>query len=326
LLVEILNSSPDLHVIGEAKDGIEAVEMTQRLRPHVVTMDIHMPRMDGLAATKEIMITSPTPIVIVSGSTAVQDVAFAMNALRMGAVSVLEKPRGPADPEFAEAARRIVRTVKAMAGIKLVRHWRTQPKVSLPSREVSRERGGTKIIAIATSTGGPPALESILSQLPGNFPVPILVVQHIIPGFMPGLVSWLNTVSVLHAKVAEAGEPVKARTVYFGPDDHHLGVSPEGTIVLSKEPPIGGFRPSGTFLFESVARAFGSSCVALMLTGMGEDGVAGLRAIRQVRGRILVQDEQSSAVFGMPGAAIAAGLGDQVLPLDAIASQLVELV
>jgi two-component system chemotaxis response regulator CheB len=182
------------------------------------------------------------------------------------------------------------------------------------------------VIAIAASTGGPPALYRLLSDLPGDFAAPILVVQHIASGFTPGLATWLNAASDLNVRVARHGEALAGRQVYLAPDDHHLGVATRTSVVVSREAPIGGFRPSGNFLFDSVGRVFGSSSIAVILTGMGDDGVEGLRTIRQARGRIIAQDESSSVIFGMPGAAVAAGLADTVLPLDALASHLVQLV
>jgi two-component system chemotaxis response regulator CheB len=176
-------------------------------------------------------------------------------------------------------------------------------------------------VAVATSTGGPAALQTVLSGLQARFPVPIVVVQHITPGFTTGLVDWLDSVCPIRIQLAQHGEVLRAGTVYLAPDGRHLGVS--GRIAeLSDAPPIGGFRPSGTFLFESVALAYGASAIAVILTGMGEDGVTGLRAVRRAGGRVIAQDEASSVVFGMPGAAIAAGLADVVLPLDAIAGRL----
>jgi two-component system chemotaxis response regulator CheB len=179
---------------------------------------------------------------------------------------------------------------------------------------------------VATSTGGPAALHRLLSDLPGDFAAPVLVVQHITHGFTAGLADWLNKVSALHVKVALDGEPLAANTVYLAPDDRHLGLGDRRTVSLSAAPAVGGFRPSGTFLFESAARVFGAAAVAVILTGMGEDGVAGLQAVRRAGGPVIAQDEKSCVIFGMPGAAVAAGLADLVLPLDAIAPRLVELV
>ncbi len=323
LLLEVLTSDPEVRVVGQAKNGVEAVAMTQSLRPDVVTMDIHMPEMDGLQATKEIMITAPTPIVIITGSSGAAGVEGSLHALRAGALDVLRKPPGPGLSGFDEAARQLVATVKAMSHVKVVRHWRAGPR---PASAPRPPAGARPVVAIAASTGGPVALQALLGDLPGEFAAPVLVVQHISPGFVAGLAAWLNTVCDLHAKVAEAGKALQPRTVYLAPDGLHLGVTRAGSVALSDAAPVGGFRPSGSFLFESVARAFGPAAVGVILTGMGEDGVAGLRALRQAGGRILAQDEKSSVVFGMPGAAVAAGVADQVLPLGAMAARLTELI
>jgi two-component system chemotaxis response regulator CheB len=327
LLLEIFRRDPEIRTAGEAKDGVEAVEMTQRLRPDLVTMDMRMPRMDGFAATKEIMIVAPTPIVIVSASMKEREVEAAMQSLRAGAVALLRKPPGPESPDFEEAAVKLVAMVKAMAQVKVVRHWRSVTRPEPPLRTAPPRPARAKpVVAIAASTGGPAALHQILSQLPGDFPAPILVVQHNAPGFMPGLVSWLNASCAVAVKVAESDEPLKPHTAYFAPDEHHLGVSARGTTLLSNGPPISGFRPSATFLFDSAARVYGGSIVAVILTGMGEDGVAGLRVIRETGGRIIAQDESSSVVWGMPGAAVAAGLPHLLLPLEEIPSRLLEFV
>jgi two-component system, chemotaxis family, protein-glutamate methylesterase/glutaminase len=325
LLTAVLRADPAVQVVGEARDGAEAVELTQALRPDVVTMDIHMPRLDGFAATKEIMITAPTPIVIVTGSTRASEAEGAVHALRVGAMAVLKKPPGPGSPGFGEAARQLVETVKSMSQVKVVRHWRPASPAERPRKAAARWPRPAAV-AVATSTGGPAALQRVLGGLPADFPAPVLVVQHITPGFTPGLVSWLNTVCDLRVKVAEPGEPLAAATVYLAPDQRHLGVAGRSAVAVSDAPPVGGFRPSGTFLFESVARAFGPAALAVILTGMGDDGVAGLRAVRQAGGRVLAQDEATSVVFGMPGAAVAANLADAVLPLDQIAPRLAELV
>ncbi|MBY0522032.1 MAG: chemotaxis-specific protein-glutamate methyltransferase CheB [Gemmataceae bacterium] len=327
LLVEILRGAAGIEVVGEARDGVEAVQLTQKLRPDVVTMDVRMPRLDGLAATKEIMITAPTPVVIVTATRTDQDVALAMNALQAGAVALLEKPMGPLAPGFAQAVQKLVSTVQAMAQVKVVRHHRPRegPTVE-PTAPLQRRAIGGRIIAIATSTGGPAALQTVLGQLPADFRVPILVVQHISRDFTPGLVAWLRTVTRLNVKVAERSESLRANVVYLAPDDHHLGVADTARVELSNAPAIGGFRPSANFLFESVARVFGAATVAVILTGMGEDGVDGLRGVHRAGGHVIAQDEKTSVIFGMPRAAILAGLAHQVLPLEAVAARLQELV
>lgn len=324
LLREILGSDPGIQVVGEACDGLEVVEQTCRLHPDVVTMDLRMPGRDGLEATKEIMIAVPTPIVIVTGSVAITEVDMGLHALKAGALAVLAKPPGPGTSGFAEARCELLATVKALAQVKVVRHWRqAKPATNRPA-PLDRTATG-RVVALAASTGGPAALYRLLGDLPGDFPAPILVVQHISTGFVAGLAEWLNKAGPLHVQVAHDREVLAPHTVYLAPDGKHLGLAEQATIALSDAPPIGGFRPSASFLFETAARVFGAATVAVILTGMGEDGVAGLRAVRQAGGRVLAQDEQSSVVFGMPAAAIAGGLADRVLSIEAIPSLLVEL-
>lgn len=328
LLVEILRSDPEVQIAGEAKNGVEAVEMTRRLKPDVVTMDIRMPQMDGFEATRQIMVEVPTPIVIVSGSLDVREVEVSMHALRAGALTVLPKPPGPESPDFEKQSRRFIDSIKAMSQVKVVRRWAERARQEPRPQPLPGVRNGPRprVVAIAASTGGPAALARILSELPGDFPVPVMVVQHIARGFVDGFAAWLNTTASLKVTVAKDGEPLCARTVYVAPDDGHLGATDRSTITVPTDPPIDGFRPSATFLFESVARVFGTSAIAVILTGMGRDGVAGLRAVRETGGRVLAQDEESSVVFGMPGAAVSEGLVDAMLPLGTLAFRLREWV
>jgi two-component system chemotaxis response regulator CheB len=321
LLVEILRSDHGLEVVGEAVNGLEAVEMTRRLRPDVVTMDIRMPLMDGLQATKEIMAETPTPIVIITASLERRDVELSMQALRAGALAVLSKPAGPGTPGFSEECPLLITKVKLMAGVKVVRRWRERP----PAGQRPAGRGAKpRLVAIAASTGGPAALQQLLSALPVGFPVPILVVQHIAPGFVAGLASWLDAVSPLEVRVAEEAEPLRSHHVYLAPDGRDLGVSDRETISLSV--PRRGNGSGATPLFESVARVYGASALAIILTGMGRDGAEGLAAIKRAGGRVIAQDEETSVVFGMPAAAIDAGLADLVLPISFIAPMLVDLI
>ncbi len=326
LLAAIFATDPDLQVVGEAADGLGAVALTRKLRPDVVTMDIRMPRMDGLEATKEIMIEAPTPIVIVTASGSVSDVDLSMSALRAGALAVTAKPVGPTALGFDDEAAHLIAQVKAMAHVKVVRHWRAAKAAGRPAVAFSARPGRARVVAVASSTGGPAALECILTRLPGEFAAPILIVQHITHGFVAGLADWLNKAGPLRVKVAEDGETLKQRTVYVAPDDRHLGVTPHGQAALGAAPPVGGFRPSGSVLFDAVAKAYGPAAVAVILTGMGEDGVAGLRGVRQFGGHVIAQDEKSSVIFGMPGAAVAAGLAHDILPVEDIAGRLIELV
>ncbi len=327
LLVAILESDPEIRVVGQAKNGVEAVELAKKLRPHLITMDVHMPLMDGFEATKEIMVQAPTPIIIVSSSSSGADVELSLNALRAGALMLVAKPDDPHSPHFNGRQAQFVSMVKAMADVKVVRRWGRQPVAAIRPRQPppAGPRRPVRVVTIAASTGGPAALHQILQTMPRDFPVPVLAVQHIARGFVTGLAEWLNASCDLRVKVAEHDEALRARTVFLAPDDQHLGLGRGGRIELSDAPPVGGFRPSATHLFESAARTLGSGVLGLVLTGMGSDGVAGIAALKAAGGTVIAQDEASSVVYGMPGEAVATGLVDQVLSTNEIAARLVEL-
>ncbi len=327
LLVELLRSAPEFEVVGEAENGAEAIERAIALSPDLIIMDVHMPILDGLDATKEIMREAPAPILMVSGSASSTDVSMALSATQAGALMILEKPHNPTHPQFREDAAQFITMAKAMAGVKVVRRW------SLPSIGGATTRGTTsvskaqpvKLVAMGTSTGGPAALHRILIDLPPEFPVPILVVQHMARGFIDGLAKWLGANVSLKVTTAETNQALRPGTVYLAPDDEHLGVTPDLRALLTHAGPISGFRPSADYLFDSCARALGGGVVAVVLTGMGSDGADGLRTVKTRGGRVIAQDERTSVVFGMNQQAIERGLADEVLPLDTIGYRLIEL-
>jgi two-component system chemotaxis response regulator CheB len=281
-----------------------------------------MPQLDGLEATRRIMDEAPTPIVIVSAVLDPKNVDESLQALQAGALTIVPKPEGPGSSDFDQIRRQLVRTIKAMAGVKVVRRLPRRLSPAPPRPASGAQAPPARLVAIGASIGGPAALHRIVSGLPADFPAPILVVQHLAAGFVNGLASWLRHSCRLAVRIAEHGEALAPGTLYLAPDDRHLGATAGGTLVLSDAPPIGGFRPSATYLFESVAYSHGAEALAVILTGMGEDGVDGLRAVRQAGGRTLAQDESSCIVYGMPGAAVAAGLADIVLPVDEIGAYL----
>lgn len=329
LLVEILLRDPGIRIAGEAENGLAALELTRRLRPDVVTMDLRMPVLDGVEAIRRIMIEVPSPVVVVSDSD-VLSVEASMNALKAGALAVIEKPWGPAGEGFERRCEELLQTVRLMAGVKVIRRFPVHvPFAARPGRLslAAGPRERFRAILIAASTGGPTALQTILGALkPSALPVPILVVQHIAKGFIGGLATWLNSTTRLRVRLAGPDELAQPGVVYLAPDDLHLELGETGRVHLSSGPPVGGFRPSGTRLFASAARALRSGALGVILTGMGSDGVDGLRELKAAGGRIIAQDEASSTVYGMPAAAAEAGLADEIVPLEAIADRLLGLV
>lgn len=324
LLVTILESDPEITVVGQAKNGREAVQLAVQLAPDLVTMDIHMPLMDGLDASKEIMIRAPVPILIVSSSVSDQDVALSLSATQVGALMAVRTPPSHESKDFRRHRDNLLAMAKAMAQVKVVRQRYARSRVA-PLATAPPQRGRVRLIAIAASTGGPAALQRILMDLPADLSAPILVVQHLSPGFVEGLCSWLARSCRLRVKIAVEGETLRNGTVYVAPDDRHLGVLPSGALALSKADRIQGFRPSATHLFESVAERYGRSAAAVILTGMGRDGVAGLRAIHAAQGVVIAQDEETSIVYGMPNEAVRAGTVDEQLPISGIADRLIRL-
>jgi two-component system chemotaxis response regulator CheB len=330
LLTEVLESDSQLRIVGQAHDGEAALTLTEQLRPDVVVMDAYMPVMDGFAATRNIMLRCPTPIVIVSASMNVAHVAASMRALAAGALTLLPKPVSPAAAGFDELAQQFVRTVRAMADVKVVRRFHHGPapgRAPLVAPVVPQPDGRARlrVIGIGASTGGPAALQRVLSDIPAEVPVPIVIVQHIARGFVEGLAGWLDAVTPLNVRVAAHGDLLQPGTVYLAPDDHQLWITRRGTVDLSRRAAVGGFLPSATVLFASLAESYGPGALGVIMTGMGQDGVEGLRALRATGAMVLAQDEDTSVVFGMPAAAIAAGLVDMVLPLPLIGTRLFHL-
>jgi two-component system chemotaxis response regulator CheB len=324
-LVYLLRQDPGLEVVATARNGQEAVQQAERLKPDVILMDIHMPEMDGYEATRQIMERAPTPIVMVSASLSQSEVAMTFEALKAGALTVMEKPVGLDRPDHAETTRRLLETLKLMAEVKVVRRWPRRERPIRPSPPVVKADRPVRLIAIGASTGGPAALGEILAGLPGDLVAPILVVQHISPGFTAGLAVWLGQSTRLTVKLAEAGERVRAGAVYLAPDRVQLGITKDGRIHLTKEP-VDGFCPSASHLFQSVGEAYGSATLGVLLTGMGRDGAGGLKRLREAGGITIAQDEESSVVFGMPAEAIRLGAAQYVLSVEQIPGAIRSLV
>ena len=328
-LAHILGSDPDIRVVGTAAGGEEAIEAVRRHRPAAITMDVHMPKMNGLDATRLIMETCPTPIVIVSGSTDPRELATTFQAMEAGALAVLRRPAGIGHPDHEATAAELVRTVKVMSEVKVVRRWPRARREALalpPARQdIVRQPAKIGIVAFGASTGGPPALHTILAALPKDFPVPVLVVQHMAGGFIQGFAEWLARSSNLPVRLAAQGEPLLAGCVYIAPDGYQMKVARGGTISLTREEPEHGLRPSASYLLRSVAEVYGANAVAGLLSGMGCDGAQELKHLKDMGAFTIAQDRESSVVHGMPGEAIRLDAASLVLPPERIAAVLAGL-
>jgi two-component system, chemotaxis family, protein-glutamate methylesterase/glutaminase len=330
----ILSSEPDMTVIGKAGNGEEAIEFLKHQIPDVITMDIHMPRMDGFEATRHIMETTPVPIVVVSGSTDPLEVSVSFKAIEAGAVGMTSRPRGPGHPDFDTEARKLVQLVRLLSEVKVVRRYPDRSIKNdfhpespvLKSFDVPVQAADIRIVAIGTSTGGPPVLKTIMELLPADFPVPVLIVQHIARGFVQGLAEWLSLYSKIPVRVGRHGEKVQPGCTYIAPDLVHMEISSEGMLLMRNGEPKNGLCPSVSRLFRSVSEVYGKHAAGVLLTGMGKDGAEELLLIRKSGGVTIAQDEASSVVHGMPGEAIKLNGAMYVLPPEMIAQALKESI
>jgi two-component system, chemotaxis family, protein-glutamate methylesterase/glutaminase len=324
-LHDILAADPDFELVGEAADGKAGIELCQSLRPNVVTMDMMLPEMSGLAATEYIMAHCPTPILIVSSSVNRGELFKTYEALAAGAVDVLEKPAGDETDEVWE--RRFVSTLKLVSRIKVITHPRgrlTRFTSHLPAPASNRvNMEGYEVVAIGASTGGPRAIIDVLRGLHPKFPLPILLVLHINAMFASAFAEWLDGQSNRRAAYAREGDLVEAHAgrVVIAPPDRHLIVR-NGRLRLTDDPERHSCRPSVDVLFESVAHEYGPTAAAVLLTGMGRDGATGLLHIRRAGGFTIAQDEATSVVYGMPREAALIGAAQQILPVGEIADAL----
>lgn len=329
LLQHIVNSAPDMRTVGLAKDGLEAVQMTHDLRPDVILMDLIMPRMDGLEATSEIMHAMPTPIVLVTASLSLHETDIAFRALSLGALAVHRKPVGPAHAEHAAQAEILLKKLRLMAGVQVIRHrkdrTRLSPAFPLRSEESPGMSVPPEIIAIVASTGGPAALVTIIQKLPPDFAIPIVIVQHISADFVDSLRSWVARLTSLTVTVAQPGERPLPGSVYLAPGGRHLRLTRDHSFEMDENPSKAYHVPSGDILLESVGHSYGRRAVGVVLTGIGDDGARGLRVMYDTGAFTIAQDEATSAVYGMPKAALDLGGTCQVLSLPDIAPALVRL-
>jgi two-component system chemotaxis response regulator CheB len=329
ILVDIFETVSDIVVVGTASDGVQALVLARSLHPDVITMDIDMPSMNGLEATRRIMETIPIPVIILGSANDGEESADVFHGREAGATAVCQKPDSREHPLFEAQARRIIHVVRVAAEVQVFRRWKQHPIVlSGASHNNSRLsiQMQPKILAVGASTGGPPVLCEILTGLTKFFPLPVLIVQHIAPGFLGSMATWLASTSGFPVEIAKNGNFALPGHAYLAPDATHMSISVSGIVSLQPGPAINSMCPSISVLFKSVAREFGSAAVGMLLTGMGKDGAKELLQIRQAHGLTIAQDQETSVVFGMPGEAIRLDAADYVLPPNRIVELLLRYV
>ncbi len=327
LIADMLNSDKDIKVIGVVSSGESAIRFIDKNKPDIITMDIIMPGMGGFEAIKRIMEINPVPIIVITGLSNSENINKTFQAMEAGAVSVIEKPLGIKSDNFEEISQNVIEMVKLMSEIKVVKrkanYNRVKPKFSSQFKNTFRN---VKLVVIGVSTGGPPVLQTIFSKLPENIKIPILVVQHIVPGFINGLIDWLSKVTKYPIHIAEQGEKALPGHIYFAPDGFHMEIKPNNKIFLSNAEKENGLKPSVSHLFRSAANYYGKDVMGILLTGMGKDGAEELKLLKDKGALTIVQDKESSVVYGMPGEAVKIGAETYILSPEKIVELLKKIL
>ena len=327
-LSRTITADPDIEIIGEAGDGVEAIEKVRDLRPDVVTMDVIMPRMDGLTALQHILESYPTAVVMVSALTGKQTNAT-IKALELGAVDFFLKASRANPVGDGQAADDLPAKIKQAAQVPRIRLG-LRKGTPMPRRKpvtASKANAGelNKVVTIGCSTGGPRALREFLPSLPGNIGAGMLIVQHMPAGFTRSLAERLNEVCSISVREAVDGDSVQAGVALIAPGGYHMTVSGQGEISLNEKPRVCGVRPSVDVLMESAAKTYRTSTVGVVLTGMGADGTHGAGLIKAAGGKVMVEHESTCAIYGMPKSIVDAGYADMTTPLPEIAEELVRI-
>lgn len=356
IITNILTASSDIEVIGKAKNGQEAIEKVTELRPDVVTMDIEMPVLDGLQALGYIMSECPTPVIMLSGAES-ENADVTLTSFQYGAVDFILKPSGNISLDMAKIKDELTKKVKAAANVevrklgfieerKLMGHKKHKPREitersesSIVDEQKSRDKsepvqkkGAKKIVIIGSSTGGPRALQQVIPLLPSNLHAPVLIVQHMPPGFTKSLADRLNAQSMIKVREAMEGDILKSGTVYIAPGDYHMTVKQQmirgelkEVIVLSKGEKVQGVRPSVDVLLNSITSIYGQNSIGVILTGMGTDGSDGIKKLKMAGGKVIAEDESTCVVYGMPRSVIEQKLADYILPIYRIAESISQI-
>lgn len=328
LINSLFTGLEGMAVVGTGSNGLDAINLSEKLRPDIILMDVIMPKVSGLEATGHIMHEHPTPIILMSSNPNSLEMNLMFEAERAGALTALIKP----SLNDSEACENFLRTVRAMARVPLVRRW-NEPKKRIPAHTgtlpaliTGRERKAfteeqlrsVRMVGIAASTGGPSTLITVLQSLRPDFPLPLLIVQHISKGFGSGLADWLDDELEIAVRIGQEGETPRPGTAYLAPDDFHIELASNGTIHLHQQAPFRGLRPSANYLFQSMTRVCGKQALGIILTGMGDDGAEGMLQLYKAGALTAAQDRQSCVVYGMPKEAIELGAIEAVLSPEQI--------
>jgi two-component system chemotaxis response regulator CheB len=330
-LVSMLNSDPDIKVIGIARDGIEAIEMTASLKPDIVTLDVEMPNMDGIEALKQIMAQNPVPVLMVSSLTT-EGANATLDALDIGAIDFISKDLDDLSVNIVKIKDVLIEKIKIIGRKRIIPTPRvlTAAPIEMPKSSLRISQKKTSVVTIGCSTGGPKALQILLSKIPYNFPVPILIAQHMPANFTGPFAERLNNLSAIDVKEAEHGETIQKGTAYIAPGRGHMGVLrkkiTETVISISENTNAYTYRPSVDALISSVLESYSGRVLGVILTGLGNDGVKGMKEIKNKGGSTLVESEDSCVVYGMPKAVIQAGNADKILHIDDIAGVIINTV
>ncbi|MGE5500145.1 MAG: chemotaxis-specific protein-glutamate methyltransferase CheB [Syntrophothermus sp.] len=334
VLKKIFAKDELIHVAGCVSNGLDAVNFVKKSKPDLVTMDVNMPVMNGLAATRRIMETSPVPIIIISDMMNPSDLNDTFKALEAGAVAIISKPFLSGSKNFEDYSKDLCLKVKLYSEVQLVKRLPAS-RMAIKAAEETKDEitdaandyltNHPRIIGLGASTGGTTVIQIILSGLPKDFSIPIVAVQHMTPGFTSGLVDWLNETSPVTVKIAENGEIIRKGMCYMAPDNYHIKIDKNGMVHYSDEPQIFSLKPSISFLFRSLAENFGPAAVGILLTGMGRDGADELKMMRDAGALTIVQDKESSVVYGMPGEAVKLNAAAKIMDPAEIADFLLTL-
>ncbi len=327
-ITRLVNADPEIEVVASARDGVEALEKVSQLHPDVITLDVEMPRMNGLETLQKIMAENPTPVLMVSSLTS-EGSDTTLKALELGAVDFFLKSNPSCPTGYYGAEGRLLDKIHMASRID--KNRLNPGSINRPVRTLARTvrpisaNAPRNIIAIASSTGGPGALYTVIPQLPHDIPAAVLIVQHMPPAFTKSLSDRLNDLSPLSVKEAQEGDRITEGRVLVAPGGFHMEVERGYKVSLNKEPPILGLRPAADVMLSSVAQLYGRNTICVVLTGMGSDGTKGAALIKSAGGRVIAQNEASCVVYGMPRSVVEAGAADEVLPLNDIAGQVSKL-